>query len=85
MSEQPNATHKLICCYNDPAGQPGAQGPASEVEWELFDLIADPFEVDNLFGIEAHRVAAVGLYERLLELQEAVGDTPFAIATPKFL
>lgn len=41
MSEQPNATHKLICYYNDPAGQPGAQGPASEVEWELFDLIAD--------------------------------------------
>ena len=35
-------THKLICYYNDPLDQPGAHGPADPVEWELFDLVADP-------------------------------------------
>ena len=48
------ATHKLICYYNDPLDQPGARGPGSPVEWELFDLVADPFEIDNLYGRARH-------------------------------
>ena len=35
-------THKLICYYNDPLGQLGANGPSAPVEWELFDLSAIP-------------------------------------------
>ena len=37
-------THKLICYYNDPLDQPGANGPVDPVEWELFDLVSDPLE-----------------------------------------
>ncbi|MEL7159104.1 MAG: sulfatase/phosphatase domain-containing protein, partial [Actinomycetota bacterium] len=40
--------HKLICYYNDPLAQPGARGPADPIEWELFDLERDPYEVDNV-------------------------------------
>ena len=47
-------THKLICYYNDPLGEVGANGPASAVEWELFDLVADPYEVDNVIADPAY-------------------------------
>lgn len=47
-------THKLICYYNDPMGQPGANGPADPVDWELFDLVADPLEVNNVWGDPAY-------------------------------
>lgn len=35
------ATEKLICYYNDPCGQLGANGPVDPVEWEYFDLVAE--------------------------------------------
>jgi len=71
-------THKLICYYNDPLDQPGALGPEEAVEWELFDLIADPFEVANLFGETASADIARQLYAELCSLQADVGDEPFA-------
>ena len=69
-------THKLICYYNDPLGQPGAQEPANPVEWELFDLVADPMEVDNIHGRPGTEAITLELRAELDRLQAAVGDEP---------
>ncbi len=70
-------THKLICYYNAPLGQPGALGPADPMEWELFDLVNDPLEVHNI--IDAPEAAAVRaeLEAELARVQAEVGDAPF--------
>ncbi len=70
-------THKLICYYNDPLDQPGAQGPTNPVEWELFDLVADPLEINNLFGRPEVAAVAEELMAELARLQRAVGDDPY--------
>ena len=70
-------THKLICYYNDPLDQPGANGPADPVEWELFDLVADPLEVGNVIGDPAYAETVNELKIRLGEIQSEVGDTAF--------
>jgi arylsulfatase A-like enzyme len=69
-------THKLICYYNDPLGQPGANGPANPIEWELFDLVADPLEVDNIYELPGTEAVTAELRTELARLQAAVGDTP---------
>lgn len=70
-------THKLICYYNDPLGQPGARGPANAVEWELFDLIDDPLEVRNIFQTPEAADVTAKLLAELARLQAEVGDEPF--------
>ncbi len=73
--------HKLICYYNDPLDQPGAQGPASPVEWELFDLENDPLEVNNLYHAPGSAMLVSQLKQELVRLQTQVKDTaPFEIA-----
>ena len=69
-------THKLICYYNDPLDQPGARGPVNPVEWELFDLVADPLEIDNLYGRPGTEALTAELTAELARLQDLVGDTP---------
>jgi len=69
--------YKLIYFYNDPLGAPGARGPADPPEWELFDLRADPFEMNNVYS-DARYAAVVGELERELHrIQAAVGDAPY--------
>ena len=72
--------HKLICYYNDPMGQPGAHGPATAPEWELFDLERDPFEIHNVIDDPAYAGVAAELRERLDRLQAEVGDEPHPAA-----
>lgn len=69
--------HKLICYYNDPLGQLGANGPPDPVEWELFDLEADPFEVHNVVDHPAQADVRRDLEAELARLQAAVGDLPY--------
>ena len=69
-------THKLICYYNDPLDQPGANGPANDVEWELFDLVADPLEMHNLYGQPGTEALTAELLAELHRLQAEVGDEP---------
>jgi len=71
-------SHKLICYYNDPLDQPGARGPANPIEWELFDLVADPLEVTNIYGTTEAAAVTEELLSELARLQRVVGDTPFA-------
>ncbi len=68
-------THKLICYYNDPLDQPGAHGPTDPVEWELFDLVADPYEIDNVIEDPAYVTVRSELEHELARLHEQVGDT----------
>ena len=70
-------THKLICFYNDPLGQPGAHGPVDPPEWELFDLEADPFELSNVYADPAYAVVQAELTAELSRLQRAAGDEPY--------
>lgn len=69
-------THKLICYYNDPLGQPGAHGPADPVEWELFDLVNDPLETTNVISHPEFADVVITLRAELAHIQAEVGDTP---------
>lgn len=71
-------THKLICYYNDPLDQVGAAGPSTPMEWELFDLVADPLEVDNRYGAPGTATITASLQAELARLQDLVGDRPLA-------
>ncbi|MGI9596655.1 MAG: sulfatase family protein [Acidimicrobiales bacterium] len=69
--------HKLICYYNHPLDQPGANGPAADIEWELFDLDADPVEIDNIHGRPGTAEITAQLTDELHRLQAALGDSGF--------
>jgi arylsulfatase A-like enzyme len=71
-------THKLIYYYNDPMGQPGANPPSDPPEWELYDLVADPFEVTNVIDDPAYAGVVNELRHEMRRLQLAVGDEPHA-------
>ena len=71
------ATHKLICYYNDPLDQPGAHGPSDPVEWELYDLVADPLETTNIIDDPAQVEVRTALQAELAALQRQLGDTPY--------
>lgn len=70
-------THKLICYYNDPLDQPGAHGPIDPIEWELFDLVADPLEQTNVIADPAYATVREELIEELARLQRELGDEPY--------
>jgi arylsulfatase A-like enzyme len=69
-------THKLIYFYNDPMGQPGAHDPAELPEWELYDLVADPDELVNVYGRPGYEEITVALQKELARVQAVVGDEP---------
>ncbi len=74
-------THKLICYYNDPLDQPGANGPVDPIEWELFDLAADPMETTNVITEPSYEPVLTELRAELARLQRDVGDDPYPGAT----
>ena len=74
-------THKLICYYNDPLDQPGAHGPIDPIEWELFDLVADPLEQMNVIADPGYLDVRNDLVMELARLQSELGDDPYPGAT----
>ncbi|MDT0158217.1 sulfatase [Microbacterium sp. ARD32] len=70
-------THKLICYYNDGLGVPGSSGNTYPVEWELFDLVADPAELRNVIDDPANAPIIAELKTELARLQERYGDRPY--------
>lgn len=55
--------YKLICYY-----EPGP------VEWELFDLDIDPYEMSSVYGRDEYASMVSKLESRLFELQASLGD-----------
>jgi arylsulfatase A-like enzyme len=43
-------------------------------QWELFDLVNDPFELHNLYGQPGHEKLTAALKAELTRLKQAVGD-----------
>jgi arylsulfatase A-like enzyme len=66
--------HKLVHFYNEALDQPGAVDEPHPAEWELFDLSADPYELDSLYDDPAQAPVRAELHAELERLSEAVGD-----------
>jgi arylsulfatase A-like enzyme len=51
-------------------------------QWELFDLVADPHELHNLYGQPGHAALAADLKLELFRLKQALGDRDQFAHTP---
>jgi arylsulfatase A-like enzyme len=67
---------KLIYYYGKPLGMKGAQEPATDPDWELFDMKKDPREMKNLYRDPAHARTVKKLQAELDRLQKEAGDQP---------
>ncbi|HWQ54351.1 MAG TPA: sulfatase [Bryobacteraceae bacterium] len=68
--------YKLIYYYGKPLGMKGAQEPATEPEWELYDLRKDPREMKNLYHDPAYRNVVDRMRTELDRVQKEAGDSP---------
>ena len=55
------------------------EGPERGKSWVfqedcLYDLLADPYELNNLAGLESHRQVATVMQERLIRRMTAAGE-----------
>ena len=73
------AQHKLIFFYgrrlNDDWYYPKDPKHPTEPYWELYDVAADPHEMNNLYGKPGHEKWTRKLKEELFRLREQIGDT----------
>lgn len=76
--------YKLIFYYGQPLGRKGCGGvPVEPAEWELYDLLADPAEMYNIYG-EPGREKLIGeLKTELLRLKRMYGDEDAAYPAMK--
>jgi arylsulfatase A-like enzyme len=70
--------YKLIYYYADALGQTGAIDETHEPEWELFDLAADPYELNNVYHHSAYAAIVPELKDLLHRLQDEVGDERYS-------
>jgi arylsulfatase A-like enzyme len=70
--------YKIVYYYNDGLGIPGTGWSTYSGEWELFDLVADPDEIRNVYGDEAYRAVREEMTLRMWHSQAALGDEPHA-------
>jgi arylsulfatase A-like enzyme len=66
---------KLIFFYGLPLDAPGAEKRVTPPHWELYDLRADPHEMNNLYADPAHAETVRELKAQLAQLKQQVGDT----------
>jgi choline-sulfatase len=71
------ATHKLIYYYGAGLDVPGASDRIFEPEWEMYDLQADPAELNNVADDPAYAEIRAQLEQKLAELQEHYEDEPY--------
>ena len=69
------STHKLIFFYGLPLDAIGAHDTPTEPYWEMYDLVADPQEMNNLAGSPEHQPTFARLKAELLRVRDRVGDT----------
>jgi len=67
---------KLIYYYGKPLGMTGAFEPATEPEWEFYDLQEDIREMKNRYSDPAYQGIIEKLKADLARLQREVGDDP---------
>lgn len=67
--------YKLIYYYGDPLDVKGAVQRKTEPEWELFDLVADPYEINNVYNNPEYSEVVTGLKEELTRLREYYSET----------
>jgi N-acetylglucosamine-6-sulfatase len=67
-------THKLIFFYGLPLDVTGAVQEPTEPHWELYDLVNDPQEMNNVYHDPAYAELADQLKTNLLNLKKQVGD-----------
>ncbi len=72
------ATHKLIYYYGEALGTTGSIDRDTEPYWELFDLQADPNELNNIHGGPEVSGVQAELHAELDRLMVHYGDTPVA-------
>jgi arylsulfatase A-like enzyme len=72
---------KLIYYYADALGQAGSINESYEPEWELFDLVTDPYELKNLYPDPNYAAVVALLKDELHRLQDEVGDQRYPLDT----
>ncbi len=73
--------YSVTCPDKDAAGNPVSQAAAATyVDDFLYDLLADPWELNNLIGLPTHQPVVLRMRERLLRRMTAIGE-----ATPRFI
>jgi choline-sulfatase len=70
-------THKLVYFYADGLGSVGASDRVFDPEWELYDLVADPQELNNIADDPAAATIRADLERQLADLQHQYGDQPY--------
>ncbi len=71
-----DSRYKLIYWYNDPLGETGANHGDEPPEWELFDCVADPFELCNRADDPACRDISLAMLDKLDAKMAEIGDLP---------
>ncbi len=75
--------YKLIHYYADGLDLPNTSNVTYPPEWELFDLDADPNELNSVYLDPRYAEIRERLKGRLAELQEELGDEPYVRPTPE--
>ena len=70
--------YKLIYFYNDGLGLEGTGWATYPPDWELYDLEADPHELNNVYADPAYADVREELKRALWLRQAELGDTPHA-------
>lgn len=68
-------THKLAFFYGLPLDANGAMPAATPPYWELYDLVNDPKEMNNLYSNKASSAIKAQLKQALTQLKKEIGDT----------
>jgi hypothetical protein len=68
--------YKLIYYYGKALGTSGSIDKDTPPEWELFDLLKDPRELNNVYADPAYQKSIVELKALLDRLQKEYGDQP---------
>ncbi|WP_129664076.1 sulfatase [Phytoactinopolyspora endophytica] len=66
--------YKLVYYYGEGLGLNGVADQATEPEWELFDLAADPHELRNVYDQPGYREVTRELTTELARVQKEIGD-----------
>ena len=67
--------HKLIFFYGLPLDANGAQPYVTPPGWELYDLVRDPHELNNVYNDPEYAEVAARLKSELFALKRETGDT----------